>query len=155
MRAALRTGTRFFFLALLFSGCAHTHVRPVRGYTRAIGEKAAHIAVSLIGRPYRYRGDSPSGFDCSGLVRYSYLAAGLNVPHSTRALRETTHSVGKHPQRGDLLFFDERGGKYSHVGIYIGNHQFVHAPSTGKKVRRDSLLQSYWKKRLLDVRRFD
>jgi cell wall-associated NlpC family hydrolase len=56
---------------------------------------------------------------------------------------------------GDLLFFDEKGGKYSHVGIYIGDNRFVHAPSTGKKVRKDSLRDAYWKKSFLEARRFN
>lgn len=57
-------------------------------------------------------------------------------------------------QKGDLVFFDEKGGKYSHVGIYIGNQAFVHAPSSGKKVRKNNLTESYWKRRFLEARRF-
>jgi murein DD-endopeptidase len=142
---------------LLFTGCASSPpVKQVTGYTPAIGEKAASTAVSMVGRPYKYQGDSPSGFDCSGLIRYSYLTAGLDVPHGTKDLKNTTQSVGKRSmQKGDLVFFDEKGGKYSHVGIYIGNQAFVHAPSTGKKVRRNSLTESYWKKRFLEARRFN
>jgi cell wall-associated NlpC family hydrolase len=110
----------------------------------------------MIGRPYRYRGDTPAGFDCSGLVRYSYLAAGVEVPHGTRALMSVTRSVGslRDARLGDLLFFSQQGRKYSHVGVYVGNDQFVHAPSTGGSVRRDSLSDAYWKKHYLDTRRF-
>jgi cell wall-associated NlpC family hydrolase len=136
-------------------GCASAPVRPVTGYTPAIGEKAAKTAVSMIGRPYKYRGDSPEGFDCSGLVRYSYLASGLEVPHGTRDLKIVSSPVGpKKMRKGDLLFFDEKGGKYSHVGIYIGGDRFVHAPSTGQKVRKDSLRDPYWKKSFIEARRF-
>jgi murein DD-endopeptidase len=140
--------------ALLFFGCATTPVKHVSGYTQAVADKAARVAVSMVGRPYKYKGDSPSGFDCSGLVRYSYLAAGMDVPHGTKALRDSTRSIGRNMQKGDLLFFNENGGKYSHVGIYLGNNVFVHAPSSGKSVRKDSLQDPYWKKRLLDARRF-
>jgi cell wall-associated NlpC family hydrolase len=136
-------------------GCASTPVRHVTGYTPAIGEKAAKTAISMIGRPYKYRGDSPEGFDCSGLVRYSYLASGLDVPHGTGALKTASSPVGaKKLRKGDLLFFDEKGGKYSHVGIYIGGNRFVHAPSTGQKVRKDSLRDAYWKKSFIEARRF-
>ena len=152
---------RFFAVTIMLSigiavfGCASAPTRPVTGYTPAIGEKAARIALSMIGRPYTYKGDSPEGFDCSGLVRYSYLAAGLDVPHGTRELKNAASSIGlKKMRKGDLLFFNENGKKYSHVGIYIGGSFFVHAPGAGKKVRKDSLLDPHWKKSFLDARRF-
>lgn len=155
MRTALRVIAALGFCALLFAGCATAPSRPVTGYTAAIGEKAARVSLSMVGRPYRYKGDSPAGFDCSGLVKYSYLAAGMNVPHGTSALKNSTRSVGTgNMRKGDLLFFNEKGGPYSHVGISIGGVFFVHAPGTGKTVRKDSLLNPYWKKHFLDVRRF-
>jgi hypothetical protein len=138
------------------AGCAAVPTRPVTGYTPAIGEKAAKTAVSMVGRPYKYRGDSPAGFDCSGLVRYSYLAAGLDVPHGTKELRNSTKPVvSKKMQKGDLLFFRENGKNYSHVGISLGNNLFVHAPSSGQTVRKDSLKDPYWKKSFLEARRFN
>lgn len=137
-------------------GCASTPPSPVPGYSAAAGEKAAHTAVSMIGRPYRYRGDSPEGFDCSGLVRYSYLTAGIDTPHGTAHLMKITKSVSmRNARTGDLLFFEEKGKKYSHVGIYLGDSIFVHAPGAGGMVRKDSLLDPYWKKSFLDVRRFN
>lgn len=155
MRRRPTFGYALGVLILLLTGCAHAPVKQVTGYTPAIGEKATHTAVSMVGRPYKYRGDSPSGFDCSGLVRYSYLTAGLDVPHNTKTLKSVTHLVGSgRMQKGDLLFFDEKGGRYSHVGIYIGNNYFVHAPGTGKKVRKNSLLDPYWKKHFIEARRF-
>lgn len=142
------------FLALSF-GCASPPIQPVTGYTVAIGDKAAKTAAAMVGRPYQYKGDSPEGFDCSGLVRYSYLAAGLEVPHGTKALKRVTMPVDrKKLRRGDLLFFNERGKPSSHVGIYLGNSAFVHAPSTGKKVRKDRLTDPYWQKSFLEARRF-
>jgi murein DD-endopeptidase len=144
------------FCAILFFaiGCAVPPKARMTGYTPTIGEKAALTAVSMIGRPYKYRGDSPAGFDCSGLVQYSYQAAGLDVPHGTKALRGRTRSIGGNKQTGDILFFTERGKKYSHVGIYLENDTFVHAPSTGGKVRKDSLQDPYWKDHFIDARRF-
>ena len=116
-------------------------------------QAAAH-ARNMVGKPYRYGGSSPSGFDCSGLVHYSYSRAGVTVPRTTRSqlkagLPVTTRSL----REGDLVFFDQEGKKFSHVGIYIGNGQFVHAPSSGKRVRIDSLSKRYWKKHFVAARR--
>jgi len=135
-------------------GCASFPTQPVTEHTPTTGEKAAHIAETMIDRPYKYRGDSPAGFDCSGLVQYSYQAAGLDVPHGTKALRNRTRAIGRNLQTGDLLFFTERGKKYSHVGIYLENDIFVHAPSKGGKVRKDSLQDPYWKDHFIDARSF-
>jgi cell wall-associated NlpC family hydrolase len=140
---------------ILITGCAHTPAKPVPGYSRSAGDKAADTALTMIGRPYKFTGDTPAGFDCSGLVRYSYLTAGMDLPHGTKSLLAITRSVGlKNARKGDLLFFIQEGKKYSHVGIYVGNDQFVHAPSTGGFVRRDSITDRYWNKHYLDTRRF-
>ena len=142
-------------LVALFSGCVSAPTKPVSGYTPEAGAKAAQTAAAMVGRPYKNKGDGPDGFDCSGLVRYSYLSAGMDVPHNTTALKNATRPVGgKSMQKGDLLFFNESGKKYSHVGIFIGGARFVHAPGTGKAVRKDSLLDLYWKKSFLGARRF-
>ena len=109
----------------------------------------------MVGRPYKRHGDSPAGFDCSGLVRYSYLAAGMAVPHGTKKLRRVTHPISSREiRKGDLLFFLQDGMKYSHVGIYVDDNRFVHAPSIGKTVRMDSLLDPYWKENFVEARRF-
>jgi len=140
---------------LLAAGCAAAPSKGAGGYSASVGEKAAETALAMIGRPYKFTGDTPAGFDCSGLVRYSYLAAGMDLSHGTKALMGITSSVGlKNARKGDLLFFDQERKKYSHVGIYVGNDQFVHAPSTGGKVRRDSITDPYWNKHYLDTRRF-
>ncbi len=145
----------FCMFVFLLVGCASAPVQQITGYTPAIGERAARTAVSMIGMPYKYQGDSPEGFDCSGLVRYSYLTAGLDAPHGTKDLKNVTRQVeNRNLQKGDLLFFDEKGGKYSHVGIYIGSQYFVHAPSSGKKVRKNSLTDPYWKRHFVEARRF-
>jgi murein DD-endopeptidase len=155
MRCAGLCFILFLIVIAAAVGCVSAPVRPITGYTPAIGEKAARTAVSMIGRPYKYQGESPSGFDCSGLVRYSYLAAGLNVPHGTKALRNSSRRVyPEELRKGDLLFFYERGKPFSHVGIYLEDNTFVHAPSSGKKVRKDTLTDPYWKKSFLEARRF-
>ena len=148
---------RAVVLCLLFLtsiGCAHTPLKHGTGYNAYIGDKAVQTALSMVEKPYKYRGETPSGFDCSGLVRYSYLAAGMDVPHNTSALREHTRPVSSREMRkGDLVFFNQAGRKYSHVGIYVGEGRFVHAPSTGNSVRTDSIRDPYWKKHFLGARR--
>ncbi len=122
----------------------------------AIGSKAADQALSMLGKPYRYGGNTPRGFDCSGLVQYSYLRAGVRLPRTTKSQRRHSRPVSlKKLRRGDLLFFNQEGKRSSHVGIYIGNQRFVHAPSSGKRVNIASLLNPYWRKHLAGARRPD
>ena len=141
-------------LALLsLAACASSAPQPERSAAGPHGAKAAQQAAQLVGKPYRYGGSTPAGFDCSGLVQYSFKQAGLAVPRSTEDQRRASRLV-RSPQPGDLLFFDQEGKKNSHVGIYLGRGEFVHAPSSGKRVRRDRLDSPYWKKHLSEVRRF-
>lgn len=154
-RPVARAGMLWLIIGLCI-GCASVPLKSATGNTPAAGEKAAKTALSMVGRPYKYKGDSPEGFDCSGLVRYSYLAAGVDLPHGTGALRPRTLPVDlRDLRKGDLLFFNEKGKKSSHVGIYLGNDLFVHAPSTGMFVRTESLLDPYWKSHFYDARRFN
>ena len=110
----------------------------------------------MVGRPYRYGGSSPSsGFDCSGLVYFSYRQVGIRLPRSTEdQLRASSPVAPSELRHGDLLFFDQEGKKNSHVGIYLGGGRFVHAPSSGKYVRTDELRSAYWKRHLSETRRF-
>jgi len=105
-------------------------------------------AIGLVGTPYRYGGNTPeSGFDCSGLVAYVYREMlDLKLPRTSRDLA-AVQGPKIEPTRlaaGDLVFFGSRGS-VSHVGIYVGEGRFVHAPSTGGTVRLDSLGGAYWK----------
>lgn len=138
---------------MLVTGCSST---PVRDSTGGVHHKAAsEIAASMAGKPYRYGGGTPQGFDCSGLVHYSFKRAGMEVPRSTETQRKRSYRVSRTGlAHGDLVFFDQLGKSSSHVGIYLGNNRFVHAPSSGKHVRVDSLADSYWQKHLVDTRRF-
>jgi cell wall-associated NlpC family hydrolase len=140
-------------VALLLAACAGTPPSPVVT-DPAAAERAAGQALKMVGKPYRYGGATPAGFDCSGLVQYSYKQAGVNLPRDTDALLRTSAPLrGQHLRRGDLLFFDQEGKKKSHVGIYLGDGRFVHAPSSGKQVRTDRLDSPYWKKHLSEARR--
>ena len=101
-----------------------------------------------------YAGSTPTGFDCSGLVQYSYAKVGVRLSRDTRALLDMSAPVAAdNLRRGDLLFFDEDGKKLSHVAIYLGSRRFVHAPSSGGKVRTDSLDAAYWRKHFVEARR--
>ena len=143
-------------LCLALAACASAPASTVTSHsTGRPHERAASHALKLVGAPYRYGGMSPkTGFDCSGLVQYSYRHAGVELPRSTEAQRRAADRVRRADLRpGDLLFFDQEGKKNSHVAIYVGNGQMVHAPSSGKTVRRDALDSPYWKKHLSEIRR--
>lgn len=132
--------------------------QPVHQPAPAVGTahtpQAVAVAQQMVGKPYRYGGNTPRGFDCSGLVHYSYGQAGRAVPRSTTEQYARTRTI-PFAQRtpGDLLFF-RIDGKPSHVGIYLGNGRFVHAPSSGKQVEYASLSNDYWGQRLVKVGRF-
>ena len=110
----------------------------------SLRERAAAIAMQQVGAPYRYGGVSTAGFDCSGLVHYSYSRAGKHVPRTTAGLWQTTLPVtSRELQAGDVLFFRIEG-KMSHVGMYLGDGQFVHAPSSGREVSIENLDSDFY-----------
>lgn len=109
----------------------------------------------MVGTRYRYGGESPAGFDCSGLAYYAYQRAGLTIPRNSTAQQHAAKAIDLSKAAvGDLLFFNTSWNRH-HVAIYLGDHRFVHAPSKGKKVSIDSLDDGYFKKRLTGVGRFD
>ncbi len=116
-----------------------------------VGERAAKIALEAVGVPYRWGGESPgSGFDCSGLVRWSYLRLGIELPHSSYALYGTGKSVSRaHMKPGDVLVFSGLG----HVGLYVGRGRMVHAPQSGRLVEVVRLGGSHYGGRLVAARR--
>jgi murein DD-endopeptidase len=144
-------------LIAVLAGCAGSPEVAEAPATRASDEtarKAVAFAHEMIGKPYRYAGDTPAGFDCSGLVKYSYGRAGISLPRDTQAQRRLSVLVSMRSLReGDLLFFAQEGKKTSHVGMYLGNGRFIHAPSTGGRVRTDSLSADFWKKHIVEARR--
>lgn len=119
------------------------------------GLEVATLVQAQLGRPYRYGGNQPQrGFDCSGLVQWSYGQVGISLPRVVRDQSRAGRSVDPRRLRpGDLVFFDIRGNRTSHVGIYVGGGRFVHAPRTGQPVRTDALDDPYWRARWSDSRR--
>ena len=119
----------------------HPHHLSLQAHARALAQEVVHAALRQRGVPYHYGGGSPaSGFDCSGLVAWSFAQIGVDLPHSSYLLATAGRPVRRGALRpGDVLVFDGRG----HVGIYIGRDRFVHAPHSGTTVEVDSLDSSY------------
>ena len=114
-------------------------------------------ALSMLETQYRYGGISPqTGFDCSGLVYHIYReAAGLVLPRSAKEMSERGEKITlAELEPGDLVFYNTRQSAFSHVGIYLGNNRFIHAPRRGKDVRIEDMKTIYWKKRFNGARRF-
>jgi cell wall-associated NlpC family hydrolase len=113
-------------------------------------------AILALGVDYRYGGRSPqTGFDCSGLVAHVYLQAwGLELPRDARAQSEAGIEINDGElQAGDLVFYNTLGRPFSHVGIYLGDGRFVHAPKTGASVRVERMRTTYWVTRFDGARR--
>jgi len=154
-------------IVLMLAACSRPHVRPPAPAasrpattTHATDTAAANAvlmrAISLIGTPYRWGGNTPeSGFDCSGLVNYVFAdVLDLNLPRTSRELAAYQGPrIAKHQlATADLVFFGN-GGEVTHVGIYIGDGRFIHAPSSGGTVRLEQLDTRYWTPRYSGARR--
>ena len=152
-------------VAAATTGCAGSSVAPAAEAPRrmtveprvadeAVGGAIADVAMGMVGTRYRFGGMDPlEGFDCSGLVYYAYGQAGYRVPRTSQELFRAARkiSIGD-ADPGDLMFFQDQT-KLSHVGIYLGDGLFVHAPASGQNVAVGSLDSPYYREHLLAVGR--
>ncbi|HVY65593.1 MAG TPA: C40 family peptidase [Gammaproteobacteria bacterium] len=152
-------------LTTAVTGCASAPPAPaaraperVRVEPRAaethVGTAIAELARDLVGAKYRYGGTKPDeGFDCSGLVFYTYAQAGYRVPRTSQELFRAVRKISLgNAGAGDLMFFQDEA-KLSHVGIYLGDGRFVHAPASGERVAVASLDTPYYRQHLVAVGR--
>ena len=117
---------------------------------------ALFSALAALGIDYHYGGHSPAtGFDCSGLVAHVFHNAyGLSIPAQTGAQSRLGKPIDlRQIETGDLVFYNTQGQPNTHVGIYIGDNRFIHAPRTGAAVRIESMRSTYWKTRFNGARR--
>ena len=150
-------------LSLFLAACGSLPPTPERGAsTRSTnysetGIEVTLFALGLIDTGYRFGGKNPeAGLDCSGMVAYIYdKAAGIEVRGSAADIARRGRAINRDDLRpGDLVFFNTLGRSYSHVGVYIGNDRFVHAPSSGGRVRIDALGQRYYAQRFEAARSY-
>lgn len=158
--------SRVLLLTISLSACTHLKDKPLdvlseisrQNFTEKVQKQRNRIvkdATNQIGRRYRWGGKTPrQGFDCSGLVYYTHKNISLKIPRKSRNQLTKSNRVRlKAIQAGDLLFFKIKSNA-SHVAIYIGNREFIHAPSSGKQVMKSSLNTPYWRRRLIAAGHF-
>jgi len=130
---------------------ADSRITSRKGFSQAL---LLQVLQRQLGRPYLYGGNSPQGFDCSGLVQYSFAQIGIQLPRSTLEQQATLTEVDKNElQAGDLVFFKTGINQY-HVAIMLDQNNFIHAPSSGKTVSQASFSNPYWKKNFISAARY-
>ncbi|MFO1283406.1 MAG: C40 family peptidase [Burkholderiales bacterium] len=140
-------------------GVADAWVDSARSTARSVWSGAQDVAIfalGLIGVDYRWGGETPEdGLDCSGLVRHVFQqVTGFTLPRTSREMSRLGRTVGSGElMAGDLVFFNTRRFAYSHVGIYLGDNRFIHAPSRGSEVEIAELSNGYWRKHFNGARR--
>jgi cell wall-associated NlpC family hydrolase len=141
-------------VALLAAGCAGTPERDTPADGGDLRGSIAGLALSMVGVNYKYGGANPrDGFDCSGLVYYSYTSNGQTVPRTSQDQFDASRKIPlEEAAKGDLLFFRDQE-KLSHVGIYLGDGEFIHAPSSGNSVRVDRIDAPYYQRHLVAIGR--
>lgn len=157
-RGCLRAGAMLFLVVLLLAqGCGKARISPVvpARHDNISGSAVVAAARSQLGKPYKYGGSSPqAGFDCSGLIHWSYKQHGVTVPRIASDQAKTGSVVPKSRLRqGDIVVFRISGRPGIHTGLYSGNGKFIHSPSSGKRIREDSMDDDYWKRRYVSGRR--
>ncbi len=139
-------------VVVLLSACSSLGSAPAERADYDSRKVVVASALDQIGVPYVYGGTSPAGFDCSGLVMFSYARAGISLPRSTTEMIKAGPRIGlAEAKPGDLLFFSFRDRKRptQHVGIYLGDEKMVHAPVSGSKVQIVDVSESQWTSRFV------
>jgi NlpC/P60 family len=155
-------------LAAAIAGPLHAQAEPMLpdhpsplATLSAITDRASQLAMQAIGTlgiRYKFGGVTPeNGLDCSGLVRYVFKEAwGKDLPRTSAEISHVGQQVDlKNLQPGDLVFYNTLKRGFSHVGIYLGDNKFIHAPAPGGEVRIESMDVGYWKRRFNGARRID
>ncbi len=121
-----------------------------------MGTIAARTAERFVGIPYRWGGDTVvEGMDCSGFVRAVFNLCGVSIPRTSREQFKTGETIAKAELKdGDLVFFGDSDERINHVGIYVGNGKFVHAPKRGEEIKITGIDESYFEKRFVGARRY-
>ena len=123
--------------------------------SNSTGEKLVNLAKSKLGCKYVWGATGPNTFDCSGLTSWCHKQLGISIPRTSLAQSKSGKAVSKSDlQPGDLLFWKTTSAPVGHVGMYVGNGQFIHAPNKSKPVKYDSLDNSYYKSRYVRARRY-
>lgn len=149
----------YTLILLVPLGCGTLPPELPRPESAPVGERRAEALLQTLlqlGLDYRYGGKSPeTGFDCSGLVAHVFREAyGVQLPHNARAQSDFGTKVSLSELRaGDLVFYNTLNRPFSHVGIYLGDGRFVHAPKAGSRVRVEPISGSYWMRRFDGARR--
>ena len=119
------------------------------------GAKLVELAKSKLGCKYVWGATGPNQFDCSGLTSWCHKQVGINIPRTSLEQSKSGKAVSKsNLQPGDLIFWKTTSAEVGHVGMYVGNNQFIHAPNKSKPVKYDSLDNSYYKSRYVRARRY-
>lgn len=146
---------RLLALAAILAVPACSVVRAPEPVAPSPGEQLAQLAAEQLGAPYRFGGATPQGFDCSGLVRYVFSAAGIVVPRTAAEQQQRAEPVQPNSlQPGDLVFFRIASDRIDHVGIYAGQGEFIHAPRAGRPVSRELLAEAYYQRRYAGAGRY-
>ena len=123
--------------------------------SNSTGEKLVNLAKSKLGCKYVWGATGPNTFDCSGLTSWCHKQLGISIPRTSLAQSKSGKAVNKSDlQPGDLIFWKTTSAEVGHVGMYVGNNQFIHAPNKSKPVKYDSLDNSYYKSRYVRARRY-
>lgn len=143
---------------MLLAGCARTPAPGIPAQPEPDATAVVSRALDLLGTPYRFGGSSPAaGFDCSGLIHYVYReTAGIELPRTVAGLGalRTQAPTANALRPGDVVLFSiKRGGRVDHAGIYVGDGDFIHAPSSGGQVRVEPLGEHYWQRSYRGARR--